>query len=97
MRCPFCGNDVPDQFKFCSRCGNQLPAPMIVEQEPPKKKKTGLIVGLSIGGVILLAAITLVVLSLTGVFDIFRFLQKPPEIETVRVNLNNYLSADFSG
>ncbi|MBQ7059979.1 MAG: zinc ribbon domain-containing protein [Firmicutes bacterium] len=97
MRCPYCGNDVPDEFRFCSRCGNQLPPPMIVDPEPPKKKKTGLIIGLSIGGVILIAAIVLAVLSLTGKIDLFSFLQKAPEIETVRVNLNNYLSADFSG
>ena len=97
MRCPFCGNDVPDEFKFCSRCGNQLPAPMIVDPEPPKKKKTGLVIGLSIGGVILVAAIVLAILSYTGTIDLFNFLQKPPEIETVRVNLNNYLSASFSG
>ncbi|MBO4888217.1 MAG: zinc ribbon domain-containing protein [Firmicutes bacterium] len=97
MRCPYCGNDVPDEFRFCSRCGNELPPPMIVDPEPPKKKKTGLIVGLSIGGVILVAAIVLAVLSLTGKIDLFSFLQKAPEIETVRVNLNNYLSADFTG
>ena len=66
MRCPFCGNDVPDEFKFCSRCGNQLPAPMIVDPEPPKKKKTGLI-----------AAIIAVVIIAVGVGGYFIYQNQP--------------------
>ena len=96
-RCPYCGNDVPDEFQFCNRCGNPLPPPMIVDPEPPKKKKTGLVIGLCVGGLVLVAAIVLAVLTATGHLTLFSPKVEEPEIETVRVNLNNYLAYSFTG
>ena len=41
MFCPECGNQLPDEAKFCANCGNAI--------EVPKKKKKGLLVGLIAG------------------------------------------------
>lgn len=71
--CSKCGNVIEDNAMFCGKCGNRLevqsqqsqytyvpnqpqyqPTPM---QQPPKKKNTGLIIGIVAAVVIVLAAI----------------------------------------
>lgn len=58
MFCTKCGQQLNDDAKFCSACGTSVES--VEPQEAPKKKKTGLIVGLSalvlvllVGGVVL--------------------------------------------
>ena len=40
-RCPQCGKNCPDEYKFCSSCGGKLPDMQAQNQpvKPPKKKR----------------------------------------------------------
>lgn len=70
MICPNCGTNVPDQAKFCAGCGRPLPPatsrpggsgqPSV---SPPKKKKTGLIIGLAALVSVLAIAIVVILLQ----------------------------------
>ena len=58
MLCPKCGKTVGENEKFCGKCGaalNEAPAVQPVAA-PKKKSKKGLIVGISLGSAVLLAA-----------------------------------------
>lgn len=73
MFCSNCGANVVEGAEFCHSCGaKMLKNAEVVEkinnQKPPKKKKTGLIIGIIVG-VLVLAAIVFGVLFATGVFD----------------------------
>ncbi|MFO7636607.1 MAG: zinc ribbon domain-containing protein [Clostridia bacterium] len=70
MYCNNCGKQVSDQARFCPGCGHSFdrPAPPVAPEPsgyavPAKKKKTGLIVGLS-----LLAVIVLLLVWFVGKF-----------------------------
>jgi len=82
MFCTNCGFKNEEGAAFCVSCGNaiqgaaapQMPSaqpaqaqPAYSPYAPPKKRRKGLIIGLTIGGVILLAGIVVLVLWLTGV------------------------------
>jgi hypothetical protein len=66
MYCSNCDKEIPDCVESCAFCGSQIPqdqeaqhpnTQIAPELEPPKKKRTGLIIGLVIGFVLLLAAL----------------------------------------
>ncbi len=67
MQCPTCGATLPDDARFCSACGTDLTAaPQLVPppaqpeasvpeaQLPARKRRTGLIIGIVIGVVVVL-------------------------------------------
>lgn len=69
MFCPNCGANMPDNAKFCAGCGHPMPSadPLSgssgqVPLPPPKKKKTGLIIGLVCLVAVLLIAIAAILL-----------------------------------
>lgn len=77
MFCTKCGHKLEDGVVFCTQCGNRLeivaseqpihPAAQIYQgpaPQPQKKNSTGLIVGLSVGGAMLIIAIILLVVLL---------------------------------
>ena len=35
MKCPSCGSDIPDESRFCLKCGKEVSAPRPAKQEPP--------------------------------------------------------------
>ena len=76
MFCTKCGHKLEEGAVFCTQCGNRLesapsqpaqPAAQIYQgpaPQPQKKNRTGLIVGLSVGGAVLIIAIILLVVLL---------------------------------
>ncbi len=76
MFCTKCGHKLEEGAVFCTQCGNRLesapsqpaqPAAQIYQGPAPqlqKKNRTGLIVGLSVGGAVLIIAIILLVVLL---------------------------------
>ncbi len=76
MFCTKCGHKLEDGTVFCTQCGNRLEiasgqptqpaATAYAGYAPPpqKKNRTGLIVGLSVGGAVLIIAIILLVVLL---------------------------------
>lgn len=78
MFCQKCGQQVEDSALFCTHCGNKMAggAPVQPPQaaqaayapyvQAPKKSKTGLIVGLCVGGAAVITAVVLLVVLLTG-------------------------------
>ena len=76
MFCTKCGHKLEEGAVFCTQCGNRLestpsqpaqPAAQIYQgpaPQPQKKSRTGLIVGLSVGGAVLIIAIILLVVLL---------------------------------
>jgi len=81
MYCTNCGQQNDDTAVFCTHCGAPMAvpaAPSAAQQEYvsqayptpvagyPGKKRTGLIIGLSIGGVVVIAAVVWIVLLLTS-------------------------------
>lgn len=78
MFCTKCGAQNPDGAAFCVSCGNSLQAagvqaqyaqPMAYQQAnvyPQKRISKGLMIGLIIGGVALLAGVVVLVVVLTG-------------------------------
>ena len=62
MLCSKCGNPLPDDAQFCGACG----APVeILQKASGKKSKKGLVIGLSIGAV-LIAALAVVLIFALG-------------------------------
>lgn len=76
MFCTKCGHKMEEGTIFCTQCGNRLEsadtqppqpaAPVYSEYapQPQKKSRTGLIVGISVGGAVLIIAIILLVVLL---------------------------------
>ena len=65
MKCQYCNAQISDDSKLCERCGRNLmstPQAPQAQQEPPKKSRTGciigVIVGLSVIGLLVLFMIT---------------------------------------
>jgi zinc-ribbon domain len=38
VRCPYCGNENPDDHRFCGMCGRAIPAPTAEIQEPARRR-----------------------------------------------------------
>ncbi len=80
MFCVKCGKQINEESTFCTYCGNKVenaPQSQPAQQgfvpgsygyipQPVKKSKTGLIVGLCVGGAVLIAAVVLLILLLPG-------------------------------
>lgn len=81
MFCENCGKQNPDGAAFCEACGTSMAA---VVQEAPKKKKTGLIIG--IVSFVLVAAVV-AALFIFGVF-------KPGSVKAAEKFWNAYIKAD---
>ena len=58
MLCKYCGNEVSENNKFCSKCGGKVEAEIAPEAVPaeaePKKKNTGIIAAVIMAAVLLL-------------------------------------------
>lgn len=69
MFCTKCGHKLEEGTVFCTQCGHRLenasgqPAQPVYPQ-PQKRSRTGLIVGLSVGGAVLIIAVILLVILL---------------------------------
>lgn len=76
MNCPVCGNEMPEGVTQCSACGYSADAAQPVQQmqpmqpmqqagfnnEEPAKSKKGLMIGIIIGAVVLIAAIAVILI-----------------------------------
>ncbi len=68
MFCPHCGANVPDHAKFCAGCGRPIPTADVPQNDAPAlpKKKTGLIIGLSVFAAVLLIAVIAILILRPG-------------------------------
>lgn len=72
MNCPNCGTNVPDGMMSCPNCAATLPVndnsydSTTGSMASPKKKNTGLIIGVIAGVVVLLAAVVVCIVLLLG-------------------------------
>ena len=62
MKCPYCGKESSESFKFCDGCGAKLISDTPVVEQPvyyqePKKSKAGLIVAIVIISILLITGI----------------------------------------
>ena len=65
MYCTHCGNQIPDQSKFCQYCGSTLSAPAEpqIQTPPPPVRKKGRTAGIIIGIVAILILIPAVLFA----------------------------------
>ena len=63
MRCPHCGKEIPDQSHYCLYCMKSLEQPVTVAPAPVSRRPRKLLY-LSIGGVLVLAAVLTVYLTM---------------------------------
>ncbi len=65
MYCTHCGNQIPDQSKFCRYCGSRLstPAEPQVQVSPPPARKKGRTAGIIIGIVAVLILVPAVLFA----------------------------------
>lgn len=63
MFCNKCGSFIGDQDKFCHYCGAEIIPPEPVQPSEPKKKNTGLLVGIIIAGGVVLLVVLLVLVT----------------------------------
>lgn len=61
MFCTKCGNRMPDGSKFCTKCGAPMGGEADPSSTPPKKKRTGLVAGVTAAVVVALAAVGIAV------------------------------------
>ena len=72
MRCPYCGNENPNNVPFCQSCGSPLTGQQPQQfqsqqiQPAPKKSKTGLIIGIVAAATVIIVAV-IIAISITQV------------------------------
>ncbi len=62
MICPNCKNEITTVGSFCPHCGFRLSQQVVFVGEPPKKKHTGLLIGIIAGAAVLLCIALFIVL-----------------------------------
>lgn len=68
MKCNKCENEIKENEKFCTNCGEPVTATPEVKKEEPKKSNLGLIIGIGVAGVILLIIAIIVVIVIALLF-----------------------------
>lgn len=61
MYCANCGKELPDGSVYCLQCGSNLRATASEAKGSQRRSRSGMIAGLSIGGVIVLLGVVLIV------------------------------------